>query len=502
LKQKIKRIFLFTVSFLLLTFFTSVPNGFTDYVPIISERVSMAVNQNQKVRVMIKLKEEHESPFVSRMTTAKDPARFISRKAVKRLRAKLESSFTAGELKSDINIVHRLENIPWVTGRINQRALSRLRNNPNVAMVSEDLQIKASLAESGPLIDRDTAHSYGYTGSGINIAVFDTGIDTNHPDLINDIVHEECFLNTGCPPGIHSAEDGDGHGTHVSGIITSSNSIYKGIAPDAGIAAIKILDDNGNGLISDALAAADWIIDNGAAYAIKIINMSFGVIDTFPADCDKVFPLEFEAAVTLLEAAKNAGVAVFAAAGNDAKFDAMTAPACISSVISVGAVYDADVGFKNWSGCSDSLTSADKIVCFSNVASSLDLLAPGSVIQSSDIGGFTSTKSGTSMASPHAAGVAALLLEKAPALSVDCIEDVLKRTGELIFDSRINMSFPRINAAAALNGLPPLDSYDVDENYAIGNFELLEAIDDWAIGNLGNFDLLDLIDLWAGGPYC
>ena len=121
---------------------------------------------------------------------------------------------------------------------------------------------------------------------------------------------------------------------------------------------------------------------------------------------------------------------------------------------------------------------------------------------SSAMGGGSTPKSGTSMSSPHAAAVAALLLEKAPDLTVDEVENILKTTGMLIIDSRIGMSFPRIDAAAALSSIIVFNPYDDDNNCVIGNFELLNAIDDWAIGNLGNFDLLDLIDLWAGGPYC
>ena len=507
--------FISVLTLISIFFFAFAQNSFSGNAPIISERVSRAVNQNQKVRVMIKLKEAYESPSVSRMTTAKDPARFISRRSVRRLQAKLESSFTAGELNSDINIVHRLENIPWVTGKISQRALNRLRNNPNVAMVSEDLHIRAFLAESGPMIGSDTAHGYGFTGRGINVAVLDTGIDTDHPELQDDIIREECFLDTGCPitgtsraSGPGSAEDGDDHGTHVSGIITSSNSIYKGIAPDAGIVAIKVLNNEGNGYTSNFVAAADWMITNSDTYDIRVINMSLGTYDVFPGECDKLpgIPPENQAGIDALNAARNAGIAVFASSGNDAETANMSAPACISSVISVGAVYDANVGFQGWSGCSDSFTSADKVVCFSNVSSALDILAPGSITMSSGRGGGSTSMSGTSMSSPHAAGVAALMLDKNPGLTVDEIESILKNTGTSIYDSRVGVykDFPRINAAAALNSVEEanIHPYDTDEDCVIDDFELLNAIDDWAAGNLGDFELLDLIDFWAGGSYC
>ncbi len=147
---------------------------------------------------------------------------------------------------------------------------------------------------------------------------------------------------------------------------------------------------------------------------------------------------------------------MFASSGNDADDTGITDPACLSSVISVGATYDADdIGYMHWiqSGCIDPTTAVDKIACFSNVSSDLDLLAPGSTIDSYGLGGNgnISNKSGTSMASPHAAALAALIIEKNSSLTPDNIEDILKDSGVPILDERIGMTFPRIEAAGALD---------------------------------------------------
>jgi subtilisin family serine protease len=221
-------------------------NGGKKYSPVISEKVKQKAEAGEEVAVLIKLKEEWEHPSVKKMTTAADPARFISKKDIKRLQKALEASFSPEETKKDIKVIHKLENIPWITGKINQKALEKLKVHPNVAIIAEDTKEKAHLAESGPLINSGSVHLSGYTGIGATVAVIDTGIDTNHPDLLNDLIWEECFLSGGgCPvtggtraSGSGSAEDGDGHGTHVSGIITSGHATYTGIAPDTKIVAI------------------------------------------------------------------------------------------------------------------------------------------------------------------------------------------------------------------------------------------------------------------------
>ncbi len=402
MKKSVQRLFSIAIFFAIIFIGISAiakdketPGNAKKYSPVNSEKVNHKAEAGEKVAVLIKLKEEWEHPSVKKMTTSADPAHFISKQDIKKLQKALEASFTPEESKKDIKVNHKLENIPWITGKINRKALEKLKVHPNVAIIAEDIRVKASLAESGPIINSDFVHQdpgYGYTGNGATVAVIDSGIDTDHPDLLNDLIWEECFLSgSGCPvtggtraSGSGSAEDGYGHGTHVSGIITSGHATYTGIAPDTKIVAIKMLDDSGSGWTSDRIAALDWIVSNKDTYGISVVNMSLGTNYVYPGICDSSRPAGAAAA----DAVKAAGIVLFASSGNDAEGGGITDPACLSSVISVGATYDADVGTMHWfeSGCTDTQTATDQIACFSNVSSDLDLLAPGSRILSSGLG--------------------------------------------------------------------------------------------------------------------
>ncbi len=272
------------------------PGNAKKYSPVISEKVKQKAEGGEEVAVLIKLKEEWEHPSVKKMTTATDPAHFISKQDIKRLQKALESSFTPKEKQRDIKIHHKLENIPWITGKINQKALEKLKVHTNVAIIEEDTRVKAHLIQStGPdNINSAFVNVQGYTGDGVTVAVIDTGIDTtSNPDLLKDRLWEECFLSGGgCPltgghraSGFGSAADGHGHGTHVSGIITSGHVTYTGVAPDAKIVALKMLADDGYGWTSDRIAALDWVVTDKIdpnEYDISVVNMSIGTSSTYP----------------------------------------------------------------------------------------------------------------------------------------------------------------------------------------------------------------------------
>jgi subtilisin family serine protease len=370
-----------------------------------------------------------------------------------------QAQVLAGVAPSDIQVIYHYQALPALAARVNERGLAALAAQPEVTQITLNAVGTAADAQSVPLIHADEVQAAGITGAGITVAVLDTGIDTNNIDLEDDIAYEKCFLSQGgCPTGPHPAEDNNGHGTNVAGIITSDGIVAPvGVAPGAKIAAYKILNASGSGASSDWVAALDDIIANHPE--VNIINMSLQSTAPCPAGA-------LGGAITTL---RTMGVATFIASGNRGTKDSLAIPACIPDGISVGATYDADLGsFSGWeTDCTDQTTVADQVACWSNSDATLDLLAPGARITSTGMGGGLSTYMGSSQASPHAVGVAALLMEAVPGLSVDEIENRMKLTGTMITDDlhddnpNTNRQTPRIDARVALLTDPTQD-YDGD----------------------------------------
>src|SRR4029453_7428429 len=185
---------------------------------------------------------------------------------------------------------------------------------------------------------------------------------------------------------------------------------------------------------------------------VRVVNMSLGTSALFSGACDTAtaFTMAFAAAIDTL---KSRGVTVFASSGNNGSTTQMPAPACVANTVSVGAVYDTNVGAVTFLGCADPTTAADQVTCFTTSPPTLDLLAPGALITSTGLGGSTSTFVGTSQASPHAAGAAAVLLEVNPALTPDQIETTLKMTGVSVTDAKNGLAFPRIDLLDAVQAV-------------------------------------------------
>ncbi|HEU4760297.1 MAG TPA: S8 family serine peptidase, partial [Dehalococcoidia bacterium] len=268
---------------------------------------------------------------------------------------------------ADFSLRYRYEAMPALAGAASPRALRILQTHPDVVAVWPDIVLSGALSQSVPLINADDVHALGLTGAGTVVAVIDSGIDTDHPGLAGSLVHEECFmayplLSSRCPngqtrqSGPGAAEDDLGHGTNVTGIITGSGTVAPtGVAPGAYIVAIKIID-NSNALgLSDLTAALDHILADHPE--VDLINMSLGTFGSFP-------PGTCESAAAPYNALRAAGALPFAAAMNQGTKNGMGLPACIGSVMSVGAVYDANVGFFGTSVCTDATTAADKVACW------------------------------------------------------------------------------------------------------------------------------------------
>lgn len=204
---------------------------------------------------------------------------------------------------------------------------------------------------------------------------------------------------------------------------------------------------NGFCCSSDVVAGLDWIIANRPD--VDIVNMSLGTNLTYPGECDNDSP-SFGIAIDTLRAL---GVLTFVSSGNEASGTEMSAPACVANAVSVGAVFDANLGSVGIFSCTDSTTAADQVTCFSNSNSTTDLFAPGAAITSDYLSNGTSTFYGTSQASPHAAGCAADILEADPSLTPDEIESALKLNGVSVTDAKNALTFPRIDCLETIDAL-------------------------------------------------
>ena len=350
----------------------------------------------------------------------------------------------------------QFDTVPYMAIEVDPTALARLRASPLVKEIHEDKLSRPHLLQSTPLVGANTAWSGGRTGSGWAVAVLDTGVDSTHPFLSGKVVSEACYSTTStadgtqslCPGGaasstaVGSAAPCSGglcnHGTHVAGIAAGGLAAdgSSGVAKGANIIAIQIYSlfpnyyGPGQGAVlsyeSDQVKALERVYALSSQPSMKIaaVNMSLGN-GKYTETCDASFP----ALKTAIDNLRAAGIPTIVAAGNSGYRDGISGPACISTAVSVGATCD----FSNTSSCA---TGVNGVASFSNIASFVSLVAPGSSITSAIPGGGYAAMDGTSQAAPHVAGAWALLKQAQPTLSVADALLQLQANGAVMNDTR------------------------------------------------------------------
>ena len=379
--------------------------------------------------------------------------------------------------------------IPFMALEVTPFELKTLISLPEVTSIEEDRVAKASDAQSADITGATIAWKGvsgvpGYTGAGQTIAILDSGVDSTHPFLTGKVISEACYSTNNatdgatsvCPGGVtHSTAVGSAmpyagncspgacdHGTVVAGIAAGANATFSGIAKDATLIAIQVFsrfDSVANcgsstpcalTYTSDQILALQQVYALSSTYHIAAVNMSLGAGQYFnQSTCDA----SNASIKAIIDTLRSVNIPTITASGNDGYTSSMAAPACLTSAISVGATFDLASYNNNCAGNNLGISSVDAILCESDSAAFLNLLAPGAEITSSIPGGAYQAWYGTSMAAPQVAGAWAIMKQKNTNLTIAAGLNALSSTGKPITDPRNNIAKPRIQIDAALSAI-------------------------------------------------
>ncbi len=389
----------------------------------------------------------------------------------------------AGVSAREITITNRFKYVYGFSAQVTLKGLQALVSSGDVVSIEKDFIVYPNLAQGIPLMNATTARS-SYSGSGLSVAICDTGIDYTHSRLGGGgFPNSKVIGGYDCGEDKSDPMDGNGHGTACAGIVAGDlgtvGDYIGGVAYGAKLYALKISNTptGGSAYTSDMIEAWEWCIthqNDDPGNPIMIVSTSFGGGRYYSA-CDS-------ASTAMTTAAANAvsvGMTLFVSSGNDGYCNSMGWPACISHVVSVGAVYDArfttsSIGWcVNSGSCADKNSTwgcstlwyssqqvqADRVIVYSNTASFLGLLAPSNWATTTKLGGgYYNTAygfGGTSAACPYAAGAAACLQSanktlNGSFLSASDVESKLIDSGDSITDDKVAITKPRVNVGAAV----------------------------------------------------
>ena len=413
----------------------------------------------------------------------------------------------------------RLAGMHAVAAEVPKGRLARLTTASMVRSVRVDRPLRGTLELTAATIGaRWVAENLGLDGTGIGVAIIDSGVTRWHDDLgPNKIAHFADFVDFQPQP-----HDGYGHGTHVAGIIAGngydSGGTRRGIASGAHLVVLKVLDEHGDGYISNAIAAIDYAIEQRAAYNIRVINLSVaaGVFESYNTD-----PLTLAA-----RRAVDAGIVVVTAAGNLGRnskglpqISGITAPGNAPWVLTVGA--------SSHNGTFD--PADDTIAPFSSVGPSLidstakpDLVAPGVGIESladsgstlfttratARIWGTVATSSepylllsGTSMAAPVVAATVVLMVQANPALTPGAVKALLQASADARGYSRLAQGAGFLNARAAV-GLAQTFSENAEAIGRLDDAAAEAAVEDAAPCTDAGMNCADFAQLCSADADC
>ena len=386
---------------------------------------------------------------------------------------------------SEIGITNRFIYIFGFSAEVTLQGLQDLIDNADVFSIEKDEILHANLAQGIPLMNASTPRS-SCNGSGLSVAICDTGIDYTHPRLGGGgFPNTKVIGGYDCGDNDNDPMDGDGHGTACAGVAAGDlgtvGNYIGGVAYNARLYAVKVSHGTGgSAYASNMIEGWEWCITHQSddpSNPIMIISTSFGGGRYFNT-CDST-------SIAMTTAAANAvsaGMTLFVSSGNDGYCNSMGWPACISHVISVGAVYDAAFSASSIGWCvADGSCAAkiptegcttgyyfpetpepDRVIVYSNTSSSLSLLAPGNWATTTKMGGGYWTSAygfgGTSAACPYAAGAAACLQTAARTitgsyLTPSQVKSTLIDNGDSVVDGKVAITKPRVNLSDAVDSI-------------------------------------------------
>lgn len=324
--------------------------------------------------------------------------------------------------------------IPAISGRLPAKAIEALKNNPQVEVVELDYVVQAleysaenELGNSwgAEHINADAALAAGYSGEGVKVAVLDSGVNFNHADLSDNFDFSANELGYDFVSDDFFPEDVYGHGTHVAGILAAASNGFGvvGVAPNAQIVALRVLDENGEGTASRIIEALQWIQNYNAAHPdspIRITNNSYGT-GSNSSQLGAAFDVLASSGVLHIGSAGNEGSV--AGNGNNVGY-----PARYDSVVAVAAVDKNNQRASFSSTGSDVEIAAPGVAVLSTWKDGTNFAGPQPFSFAGYAGEYFIEANGTSMASPHVAGVAALLMAADPSYTAEEVRNKMNQT--------------------------------------------------------------------------